>query len=380
MSKKYIISTIIIFLAVIVVFVVQKQNNEHIGIVEKPEPIKIGFVGPFTGPASRFGQFMSNGLELALQELGSQEREHIQIIKEDDQASSKGGVNAVKKLIEVDQVNYVIGPLNNASTVATEQLFEDNQIISLTTGLPNEQIANMGDFHFSFLPEIGLLKKHLTRYIINEKNINKLAVIYLNDEFGEELRSKFHKFYTEAGGQIVAEESFVKGSADVKTQLEKIKQTNPEAIFIAAYSNDLIAILKELEELGLGDLPKFGSHAVESPDIIQNVPDLAAGIIYPQPRSGGELFQSTRDYIKRHEIEFGYYPDPYSAAVYDSFNILYAAIKECGYENKDCVRRQLSSVKSYKGANGMLTVDKRGVASFDQVRLRTVRDGEFVDF
>jgi branched-chain amino acid transport system substrate-binding protein len=344
------------------------------------QKIKIGLVGPFSGPVVSFGQFMNNGLELALNDLPAEERQKIEIIKEDDKADGKTAVAGVQKLIEIDRVNYIIGPLNNNTVIATEKIFDENKIISLITGLPNEQIANMGEYHFSFLLEIGLLKKHLAEYIKQERKIETIGIIYLNDSFGEEIRNKFKQYYKSLGGVIVSEESFEKGSGDVKTQLTKIKASKPQGVFIAAYGNDLIAILKELKELNLENLPKFGIHSFESPDVLKQVADLAEGVVYPYPRATGKNRPATvEEYIQKHQDKFGYYPDVYSTGVYDSFNLLYGAIKICGYENKECVREKLASVKDYAGASGLLTVDERGVAIFDEAGLRTVRGGKFED-
>ena len=67
-----------------------------------------------------------------------------------------------------DGVKYIIGPMCNEATLSTESLFEDNKVIALTIGVPSNNIANMGSYHFSFSPEIEYLMKKINQ--INESS------------------------------------------------------------------------------------------------------------------------------------------------------------------------------------------------------------------
>ncbi len=54
------------------------------------------------------------------------------------------------------------------------------------------------------------------------------------------------------------------------------------------------------------------------------------------------------------------------------------AIKKCGYDNVDCVQKQFASIKDYSGANGLLSVDERGVGNYKEIMLKIVRNGKIV--
>ncbi|HIH21230.1 MAG TPA: hypothetical protein HA222_01020, partial [Candidatus Diapherotrites archaeon] len=69
--------------------------------------------------------------------------------------------------------------------------------------------------------------------------------------------------------------------------------------------------------------------------------------------------------------------DVYSANAYDSFKILAATIKECKSDS-GCVLQEISGLKGYAGANGQFSLDERGVAKFEQILLKTVKNGKFV--
>jgi branched-chain amino acid transport system substrate-binding protein len=144
---------------------------------------------------------------------------------------------------------------------------------------------------------------------------------------------------------------------------------------IIAHTGELNNILKQLEEQRLGDLPKFGIHAAETPVLMQNI-GLAEGLIYGYPADKTNT-ESGKKYAEMYKSKYGVDPDPSSSNVYDSFNILLAAINKCGYENNECVKDELANLKDYQGSNGNLSVDGRGVGTYKEIMLKTVRNSKF---
>jgi branched-chain amino acid transport system substrate-binding protein len=363
--KKYIsLFALVLLIAVIIVIRNGSENNK----------IKIGVVGPFTGNPAAFGEFMQNGLDLAMDGLPLDQRQNIEIIKEDDMCIGKNAISAVQKLINVDRVKYVIGPLCNESSIATEKLFEDNKVISLTVGLPSNAIANMGQYHFSFSPEIEYLMKSVSSEM-TAKGIKRVAIIHMSSALEDENYKHFVKYFTDAGGIIVDDETVVKGSIDFKDSVLKIKRSSPDALMLIAHTGELNNILKQLSVQGLMSLPKYGIHAAESSVLLQNK-DLAEELIYPYPGDRTEI-ESASKFVSGYKKRFVSDTNPYSANVYDGLNILVQSINKCGYNNVDCVQDSLSKLKEYQGANGNLSVDERGVGTYKEIMLKIVKDGKF---
>ncbi len=263
----------------------------------------------------------------------------------------------------------------NEATLSTERLFEDNNVISLTLGLPSNDIANMGPYHFSFSPEIEYLMKTLAKKVLAD-NITKIAIIHMDAPFEYENYKHFVKYFEAGGGQIVADESIIRGSTDFRTPIQKVKYSNPQGLMIAAHTGELVSILKQLKELNLDKLPKYGIHAAEAPVIISQAADIAEGLIYPYPADKNQS-NSAIEYARLYKERYNFDPDPYSSNVYDSLNILVNAIEQCGYENTACVQQKLATIKDYPGANGLLSVDERGVGMYKEIMLKTIKKGTF---
>lgn len=357
-----------VIIAIVVVLIVINQKPQS------SSTIKIGVVGPFTGNSAVFGEFMQRGIDFALAGLSEEDRARVQIIKEDDQCSEKVAISAIKKLIGLDNVNYVIGPVCNAASLASESLFEENKVISLSVGLPSNKIANMGSYHFSFGPEIQFLMNKVTEEI-HKKDFKRIAVIHMNGPFENENYNYFVKFAQEHDITIVADESAAKDTSDFSTLISKIRTSQPEAIMLIAHTAELNNILKQLHIQNLGGLPKFGIHAGESPVLMEYI-GLAEGMIYAYPSDELEN-ESAKLFTEKYYATYHEKPHLVVPNAYDSFNVLFEAIQSCGYEYKDCVRDYIANLKNYEGANGVLSLDKRGVGQYRDLMLRIVRDGQF---
>jgi branched-chain amino acid transport system substrate-binding protein len=309
---------------------------------------------------------------LALEDIDK----NIELIYEDDMCLGNEATKAVEKLIQINKVDYILGPLCNVASLATENQFVNNEVISLTLGMPNNQIANMGRYHFSFLPEIEIMMKELANYIYKNTENRKLAILYLNDNYGYENYKHFSKYFAELGGEITITETFEKSDTVTRTQLTKIKNKDSDAVLLAAYGPHLINAIKEMRELNI-NLSIFGIQAFETPVILTEIPELAEGIVYPTP-TDKKIPESAKDYARRYALTYGTSADVYSANAFDSLKILVSAITKCGNQNNNCIIEELNKVKDYNGANGILSVDERGVGQYKGVLLKTVRDGEFV--
>ncbi|MDQ5968882.1 MAG: branched-chain amino acid transport system substrate-binding protein [Patescibacteria group bacterium] len=342
---------------------------------DSTQPIRIGVVGPFAGPSAAFGEFINRGIELAMADLPVEIRNRIVLVKEDDKCTGPDAISAVNKLIQLEKVKYMIGPLCTTAVVATEKLYEDNGVITLTAGVPSEQIANMGENHFTFSPEIKYMMEALSGYV-RQNNFSRIGIIYVKDAFGEENYNKFKGNFESNGGTVVAAEGVEKGSMDLRTQILKVKAANPDSIFIALTGGSIVAALKEIETQGLGNVPKFAIHGFQTVDVLNGAKNEAEGVIYPYPSSNVST-KKIEDYAVKYFNKYAQPVELYSSNVYDSFNVLVNAIVKCGYDDNKCVQKNIKDTKNYDGVNGTVSLDTRGVATFQQILLKTVKDGKF---
>lgn len=326
-----------------------------------------GVMAPMTGLSAPLGKQMMQGIELAANESGNT----IRLIIEDDQCDAKAGVTAAKKLIEIDRVDAILGPICTVAILPSAGMVEEAKTPRITTGMVVQKTANAGEYHFSFLPELNHQMRAIARYA-KSQGIKSIGTIALDDDLGREGVSELKSALASEGIDVLQEEYFDKSESDFRTMLSKIEEKNAQGIYILGYAANMIQIVKQADEAGIAT-PILTWNLFQDPAALGNLSDQ---VVYTYPEDPRELPVKTA-FKKRFVERYGQEPSLYAANAYDSYMILASAVKACG-KDKECIKSKLSSVKDYEGANGFISVDERGIGQRTEVSIKAVRDGKFV--
>jgi len=350
--KKIWIPFIIVAIIVIVV----------VGFYKSPkETIKIGVMSPLSGEASQWGIPPKEGIQLALEMVkGKVDNKVIEVIYEDTQCDPAKGVNAVQKLINVDKVDAIIGAVCSSVTLAIAPIVEENKVVLISPASTNPKISEAGDYIFRVVPSDVLRGEIFADYIKNDVGLNKVAILYINNEGGVGNRDSFKKRFEELGGKVVVAESYEQGAREVRTQLIKIKDQNPQAIIVVSYPADSVVVLKQAKELGLSLPLYFQTEALEDPSVIQGAGEAAEGVVYILPAE--PLGREVEEFRRAFKEKFNKEPALYAAEGFDAFNLIIKAIKDCKTEAdlSSCIKDKLYTIKNYQGASGIITFDEKG--------------------
>jgi branched-chain amino acid transport system substrate-binding protein len=250
-SKRilWILLGLIIILGILFIF----KINPLTGNVTKNEPIKIGAPLILTGKLASFGEDTRKGIDLAVQEINSHggiNGKQIEIIYEDTKGEVSTAVTSVNKLINVDEVKIIIGPIGSGELLSIAPNTEKEKIILFTPIAGSDEIANAGDFVFRNRESSGLHAKKMAAYFLG-KDIHSCAVITANAANAVSYSKVFEKTYSEIGGDIVYTSKYDPEQKDFKTEIEKIKDSGAESIYISPASGvDGAIIVNQLRTLG----------------------------------------------------------------------------------------------------------------------------------
>ena len=371
MKKKniwMILGIVVILLIVIGIVYLGKLGNDN--------TIKIGASLPLSGQNAVYGIEIQNAIELARGEINSQggiNGKKLEIIYEDDKADVSTGINVINKLVNIDNVPVVLGSWASGVVVAQAPIAEKNKVIILADAL-SPAITNAGDYIFRIQPSAVYYTSVATEFLI-EHNMNKSAVIYVNNEFGKSLKDSFVSDFESRGGKVVAIESYSQGDTDFRAQLIKIKNKNPDVIFIPGYQ-DTIEVIKQVNELGIKSKILAGP-PYESKSTTEKLGKLAEGVLYPShfvlERGNEKTKQYEKEYLARYNIKTG----PYAPLMYDATYIIAEALQKCD-KDTDCIKDELYSMK-YSGVSGDISFDSFGDPHMP-IYMKTVKNGEFIEY
>jgi branched-chain amino acid transport system substrate-binding protein len=206
--------------------------------------------------------------------------------------------------------------------------------------------------------------------------ISKVAIFYVNNDFGLDQAKVFADEFTKLGGQVLSSDAFEQNATDFKTELTKIKAQNPEAIFVPGYT-EVAVILKQAKELGIKQ-QFFASVPFENPQIIQAAGNAAEDVIYPHHFDPDADYPLTKTYQEAYLRKYGRLSEGFAALAYDGLMIVADVLKKVGPDGPR-IKEELYKVKDFPGVTGETTFDDHGDV-IKPIVIKTVRKGKFVRY
>ncbi len=352
------------------------------GLAFGADPIKIGSVLRLSIGAEH-GIPSQRGVELAVAEVnkaGGINGRQVQVIFEDEKDSPTACVNAVQKLINVDKVVAIVGPMTSGGVLAAGPTAETAKTVCVTPTATSPKVSGMGEFVCRGCSRIDLQSKLLTEYVAKNWKPKSVAILFSNEPYGKGCADLFGKDFEKLGIKVVANESFMRGSRDFKAQLTTINAANPDILFIPGYTQETAPAAAQARQLGMKQriLGVYG-------DMDQVYIELAG------PAAEGHVIASEYDEEyntpKNQAFKKAYYAlakekkDPvnimFAALTYDATSLILDGMKKYGPTSAG-IQKYLKEVKDHDGVTGKLSFDGKNDVVKGGVYILEVKGGKYV--
>ena len=273
------------FLAIALVAVLAMTAVFANGSSESASEIKIGFIGPLTGDYANYGTLCRQAVEMAIDECnakGGINGSTVKLVAEDSEGDPNKALAAMEKLANTDKVCAVVGPVLTGEAFSVGPVACELGVLAVTPSASHKDVTNQGDYIFRTTPSDGLQGEVAGKYWAQVLGYKKIATLYAKNDYSQGLAEGMKESFEAEGGKIVAEETFMVGDKDFKTQLTKIAALKPEAIYIPNYTVEMAQILEQAAQLGI-DIPFLSGDGFSDPMIYQLAGDFCDGVIYIGP-------------------------------------------------------------------------------------------------
>lgn len=332
---------------------------------DKPsvDEIGIGVTFPLSGIAASMGEFVQAAGELAAEEINESgvHGAPLKIYYEDSQMDPKTGVTGLQKLIDVHKVSVVISG-GSSVVMAQSPIASESEIILANIAAQSEMLREEGPWVFSFIPTSNLEAEALANLVLEELKLEKVAVIQVDNDYGNDSTDAFIKSFENSGGTIVAREKYAQGATDMRTQLLKIKEAAPDAIIPFSQATEYGHAVKQIKELGI-DAQILGTTYALSTENFDIAGDDMNGIVGTATRFDPESSELAKEFYDKFVDKHGQPPIVQAAIMYDTVNILSQVIEEVGYD-ATAIQARLLEVNDYAGVMGSISIDEDGMSSF----------------
>ena len=217
---------------------------------EKPV-ITIGATLPLTGNLAVYGKALQKSLDLALQDANSEKLKYTyKIVTEDDQYDLKKALINVNRFKSVDDINAVMSFWGNIGTLVSDWA-EKNKVIHMGCAASDKVGAGYYNFNHATQPQ-SLLNRILKYY--KDNNFKKIGIAYLQALEIQEFIDHFVPILEENGFEVVFVTSFNPEERDLKMEILKMKEKQPDVVEVLMNSPIINIFGKTSKELGF-DVP-----------------------------------------------------------------------------------------------------------------------------
>jgi len=283
--------------------------------------IKIGVMGPFTGPAASIGQEQLNWAKLAVADFNEANDTNIELVEGDTELDPAKAVTVAEQLIADEAIYAVVGPAGSQEVEAVEPMFQEAGLVHISSSATSPTLTTSGfETFFRVVPTDAAQGPTVGNFLANELMVTSLYVIDDQTSYAVGLADEAIAAFEEAGGTIAGRDSVTQEDVDFSALVTKVGGSGAEAIFFPgqiASQGALFAL--QMQEQGV-DAILFGADGFQSvDDFIVGAAGASEGAYVSAFAPDIHELESSADVVSRFEEEYGEFgtfgPPTYAATL-----------------------------------------------------------------
>jgi len=346
--------------------------------------IKVGLIVPLTGDVKTFGESARNGTMMAIDEAnaaGGVNGRKIAVVATDDKNDPTETGNAGSKLIDMDKVVAIIGSVSSKCSVPLSDKCQTAKIPMITPTSTNPKVTVGEDgkrkdyvFRACFIdPFQGTVG---AKFAVDSLKAKTAAVMYdVGNDYSKGLADYFKASFEKDGGRVTACESYAKDDVDFSALLTKVRQANPDVLFLPDYYNKVGLIAKQARQLGVKST-FVGGDGWDSPEMAKIAGDAIYGGYFTNHYSPDDPRPEVQEWVNKYQAKYGQKPDALATLGYDAGLLLVQALKNSPSAKPDEIKTALGAIKDFPCVSGRITFDESGNPIKSAVVLEYTQDGQ----
>lgn len=251
-----------------------------IGTAHAQETVKLGMVAELSGAGAPSGTNWRDGIKVAVEEInadGGILGKKIELGEYDTQTDPQVSRALVQKAID-EGAYAILGTIYSGSTMVNMLVAQQNSTPQFV-GSESPAIVQKGN-PFVFRTSSGAQKgiPALTSYFTDTLKAKKVAVAWINNEFGKGGHTVFLEEMQKAGIEVIADVPSEQAQTDYAADIAKLKQANPDAVFVYMNQEESARFLIEAKKQSLA-MPLVGEVTLTEAKVIELAGGAAEGAI-----------------------------------------------------------------------------------------------------
>ena len=327
------------------------------------DPIRVTLIGTFTGQNADLGNWMWNGVKLAVDEAngaGGVNGRKIDLIKYDDQGQPTIATDLAQRAISEKTV-MVYGANLSTLSLAMIPILTAAKVPQITSGQAPALLQQNSPYIFIDSTTSVVFDQTLAKYVLNTMKINSIAMISNNGTYGKGEHDSFLAELTKASVTPTADKVIAPDVKDFTAVLTEIRGTSPKVLFIGAEEVQSGLIAKQARSLGI-TATFVGAAPIGTPTFVQTAGvDVAEGSVMTSPYLSNDTNAKTKAFAAAYQKAFNSEAEFHGAKAYDGMTIFIQAMKKT--PNDLSGPKLIDAVRSitYDGLLGQFKYDEVGL-------------------
>jgi len=309
---------------------------------EQP-PVKVGILLPYTGVNALAAKLTNDGVELYFDEIGRKAGGRvIQLIKEDTELNPTVGLTKVRRLVEDQNVNFIIGPLSSAVGLAIHDYIRKQKVVQVNPVATTRELTSpekAAENIFRVCETSDQSSYSMAKWVYKNTPYRNMVLSSADWAAGHHSMDAFKAGFEEAGGKIIKEVYPKMGTMDFAPFLSVIDAKGADAVYTFYTGTDAVRFVQQYEEFGLKKrLPLLGHNVLTDDPYLPSIGDAALGIITVGHYSPALDTPRSRAFVKAYSAKYGEPPSRYAEYGYTAANLIGAAIAALKGDVQDPLR------------------------------------------
>lgn len=350
--------------------------------------IVIGGIGPLTGSAAIYGNAVKNGMQLAVDEInaaGGVNGIKFALNFQDDENDAEKAVNAYNTLMDAG-LKVLAGTVTSDPCVAVAAKSAEDNVFQITPSGSSVQCTTYDNaYRVCFNdPNQGLAA---AQYIKENNLASKVAVIYnSSDVYSSGIYEKFASEASKDGLEITTAQAFTKDNAtDFSVQLQKIKESGAELVFLPIYYQEAALILTQADKAGF-DFKWFGCDGLDglTDQLGEANVAMAEDVMLLTPFAADATDEASVKFVSAYKAKFNNEtPIQFAADGYDAIYAIKTAMEKAEIKDSsvsaselcEALKKVMTEIE-VAGVTGHMTWDESGEPT-KEPKAMVIKNGEY---
>jgi branched-chain amino acid transport system substrate-binding protein len=317
--------------------------------------VKIGSLGAITGPIVSLVKEINLAEQAAIDEInagGGINGDKAVIVFGDTGCNSQTAVDAANKLVNIEQVVGIAGALCSGATIpAASNVAVPAGVVMISPASTSPEITNLkdNDYLYRTAPSDAFQGGVLAKLVLS-KGIKKVALTYINNDYGVGLAGTFRSTYKALGGIITADQVHEEKKQSYRSELASLASGgSTKLVLIAMGEGSGMTMIRQSLEGGMFDT-FIGADGMHTDKMVEGLgADNVRGKLWgtlPSAKPSKQLDNFKAMYGDGKKFKFG---SPFTAQGYDAVMLVALAAQMAGSSDRTAIRDNLRKVSNAPG-------------------------------